>query len=121
MTRVLNKLNSMMEISDTQAALALLGMGPTVCSDIFSYYDLRSTKNFVLDEYFGKLDSLDDMGIHLDGVDDADWIGDEDSFSSASVPSDDDEEMDDICDEMSVECDSCNEEGSQNVCIIENR
>jgi hypothetical protein len=122
MTRVLNKLNSMMEISDTQAALALLGMGPTVCSDIFSYYDLRSTKNFVLDEYFGKLDSLDDMGIHLDGAVDADWIGDEDSFSSASVPSDDgDEEMDDACDEMSVEGDSCNEEGSQNGHIIENR
>jgi hypothetical protein len=121
-TRVLNKLNSLMEISDTQAALALLGMGPTVCSEIFSYYDLKTTKNFVLDEYFGKHRSLDDMGICLDGAVDADWIGDEDSFSSASVPSDDDEEeMDDTCDEMSMEGDSCNEEGSQNVRIIENR
>jgi hypothetical protein len=119
-TRVLNKLNSLMEISDTQAALALLGMGPTVCSDIFSYYDLRTTKNFVLDQYFGKHRSLDDMGICLDGVDDAESLGDADSYSS--VPSDDDEEeMDDICDEMSVEGDSCNEEGSQNVRIIENR
>ena len=74
----------------------------------------------MLDEYFGKLDSLDDMGICLDGVDDAESLGDADSYSS--VPSDDDEEeMDDICDEMSVEGDSCNEEGSQNVRIIENR
>jgi len=89
-TRVLNKLNSMMEISDTQAALALLGMGPTVCSDIFSYYDLRSTKNFVLDEYCGKFSSLADINIVLDGAEDAVSLGDDDSFSS--VPSDDDED-----------------------------
>jgi len=119
-TRVLNKLNSLMEISDTQAALALLGMGPTVCSDIFSYYDLRTTKNFVLDQYFDKCRSLDDMGIPLDGVDDAESLGDADSYSS--VPSDgDEEETHNSCDEMSVEGDSCNEEGSQNGCIIENR
>jgi hypothetical protein len=86
MTRVLNKLNSLMEISDTQAALALLGMGPTVCSDTFAYYDSRSTKNFVLDEYFGKLTSLADINILLDGVDDAESLGDVDSYSS--VPSD---------------------------------
>jgi len=120
MTRVLNKLNCLMEISDTQAALALLGMGPTVCSDIFSYYDLRSTKNFVLDQYFGKCRSLDDMGIRLDGVDDAESLGDANSYSS--VPSDDDEEeTHNSCDEMSVEDNSCNEEGSQNGRIIENR
>ena len=118
-TRVLNKLNSLMEISDTQAALALLGMGPTVCSEIFSYYDLKTTKNFVLDEYFGKHRSLDDMGICLDGVDDAESLGDADSYSS--VPSDDDEEeIENICNEMGVEGDSCNAEGSQNGCIIEN-
>jgi hypothetical protein len=115
-TRVLNKLNSLMEISDTQAALALLGMGPTVCSDIFSYCDLRTTKNFVLDQYFGKCNNLNDMGIPLDGVDDAESLGDADSPRS----DDDEEEMDDICDEMSVGGDSCNAEGSQNGCIIEN-
>ena len=130
MTRVLNKLNSLMEISDTQAALALLGMGPTVCSETFSYYDLRSTKNFVLDQYFGRCNNLNDVGIRLDGVDDADWIGDEDSFSSASVHSDDgDEEMDvvDSFDSMDVDNDdSCNEmcQGSQNGgghMVIQNR
>ena len=131
MTRVLNKLNSMMEISDTQAALALLGMGPTVCSDIFSYYDLRSTKNFVLDEYFGQRDSLDDVGVRLDRVDDADSIGDEDSFATVSVLSDDGDEdndrseMDDGCDGdvMGVNDDSCSrmDGGSDNGRIIENR
>ena len=34
-TRVLNKLNSLMEVSDTQAAAALLGMDAGICSDIF--------------------------------------------------------------------------------------
>ena len=131
MTRVLNKFNSMMEISDTQAALALLGMGPTVCSDIFSYYDLRSTKNFVLDEYFGQRDSLDDVGVRLDRVDDADSIGDEDSFATVSVLSDDGDEdndrseMDDGCDGdvMGVNDDSCSrmDGGSDNGRIIENR
>ena len=38
-TRVLNKMNSLMEVSDTQAAAALLGMDSGVCSDIFSAYD----------------------------------------------------------------------------------
>ena len=99
MTRVLNKLNSLMEISDTQAALALLGMGPTVCSESFSFYDLKTTKNFVLDQYFGKCDSLGDMGIVLDGVDDAESLGDNDSFSSVPIDSDEDE-MDDDRDEM---------------------
>jgi hypothetical protein len=94
MTRVLNKLNSLMEVSDTQAALALLGMGPTVCSDIFAYYDLRSTKNFVLDEYFGKFGSLADINIVLDGIGDADTLGDADSYASESdfASSDDESE-----------------------------
>jgi hypothetical protein len=110
MTRVLNKLNSLMEISDTQAALALLGMGPTVCSDTFSYYDLRSTKNFVLDEYFGKFGSLADIDILLDGAENADWVGDDDSFSS--VPSDDDEDdLDESCGEMDVDVDVSSDSG----------
>ena len=36
MTRILNKLNSLMEVSDTQAAAALLGLCVSLCSDIFS-------------------------------------------------------------------------------------
>ncbi|MCO4749891.1 MAG: hypothetical protein KC428_07415, partial [Flavobacteriales bacterium] len=106
-TRVLNKLNSLMEISDTQAALALLGMGPTVCSDIFSYCDLRTTKNFVLDQYFGKYRSLDDVGICLDGVDDADLVGDEDSFAAGSVNCHSESDGDEC--EMDFFDDECND------------
>jgi len=61
MTKVLNKMNASMEISDTQAALALLGMGATVCSESFTYYDLKSALNFVLDEHLGVVESLDDI------------------------------------------------------------
>jgi hypothetical protein len=113
-TRVLNKLNSLMEISDTQAALALLGMGPTVCSDIFSYCDLRTTKNFVLDQYFGKCNNLNDMGIPLDGVDDAESLGDVDSVSSAGSvngSSDDESETESDGDECEMDFfdDECND------------
>jgi len=96
--------------------LALLGMGPTVCSETFSYYDLRSTKNFVLDQYFGKCNNLNDVGIRLDGVDDAESLGDDDSYSNVSS---DDKEMDvvDSFDSIDVDNDdSCNEmcQGNQN-------
>ena len=50
MTRILNKLNSLMEISDTQAAAALLGLNVSLCSEIFSVYDSRSYINYALNE-----------------------------------------------------------------------
>ena len=112
MTRVLNKLNSLMEVSDTQAALALLGMGPTVCSDIFAYYDLRSTKNFVLDQYFGNYSTLADINIALDGTDDADWVGDEDSFAAGSVYGSSDDESETENDGDECEKDFFDDEGN---------
>ena len=60
-SRVLNKMNSSMEISDTQAALALLGMGASICSETFTNYDLNSTRNFVLDDYFGVMEPFDQI------------------------------------------------------------
>ena len=42
MTRVLNKMNGLMEVSDTQAAAALLGMNAGVCSDIFTSCDMAA-------------------------------------------------------------------------------
>ena len=42
MTRVLNKMNSLMEVSDTQAASALLGMDAGLCSEIFQVFDTTS-------------------------------------------------------------------------------
>ena len=44
MTRILNKLNSLMEISDTQAAAALFGLNANLCSEIFSVYDSNNTQ-----------------------------------------------------------------------------
>ena len=51
LTRTLNKLNSQMEVSDTQAAGALLGLDARITSEVFSYYDGRGYKNFILDEH----------------------------------------------------------------------
>ena len=50
LTRTLNKLNAQMEVSDTQAAGALLGLDARITSEIFSYYDGRGYKNKILDE-----------------------------------------------------------------------
>ena len=50
LTRVLNKMNSLMEISDTQAAVGLLGMNAGICSEIFTAYDASSYINYVLRE-----------------------------------------------------------------------
>ena len=50
LTRTLNKLNSQMEVSDTQAAGALLGLDARITSELFSYYDGKGYKNYILDE-----------------------------------------------------------------------
>ena len=49
-TRVLNKINSLIEVSDTQACYALLGMSAGLCSDIFTSMDMLSYVKFVLKE-----------------------------------------------------------------------
>ena len=49
-TRVLNKINSLIEVSDTQACYALLGMSAGLCSDIFTSMDMLSYVEFVLEE-----------------------------------------------------------------------
>src|SRR6056300_1494167 len=40
-----------MEVSDTQAAGALLGLDARITSEVFSYYDGRGYKNYILDEH----------------------------------------------------------------------
>ena len=40
MTRMLNKMNWLVEVSDTQAAAALLGTNAGICSDIFTFCDM---------------------------------------------------------------------------------
>ena len=50
MTRILNKMNSLQEISDTQEVAAVLGLTVSLCSEIFKIYDAYSYINFVLNE-----------------------------------------------------------------------
>ena len=50
LTRTLNKLNSQMEVSDTQAVGALLGLDARITTEAFSYYDGRGYKNYIKDE-----------------------------------------------------------------------
>ena len=86
LTRLLNKMNSLMEVSDTQAAAALLGMDAGMCSDIFISYDANAYLQQILDEKKygeGGYDSQDDESCNkLDN--------DEESMSSFIVPDEDD-------------------------------
>ena len=50
LTRTLNMLNSQMEVSDTQAAGALLGLDARITTEAFSNYDGRGYKNYIKDE-----------------------------------------------------------------------
>ena len=89
LTRVLNKMNSLMEISDTQAAAALLGMDAGMCSDIFVSYDANSHISFIFNEIkygeYGRDVGEEEECRSLDSSDD------DDSMGSFIVPSDEDE------------------------------
>ena len=50
MTRILNKLNSLQEISDTQAAAALLGLTVSLCSENFKVFDISSYIKYISNE-----------------------------------------------------------------------
>ena len=52
LTRVLNKLNNLIEISDTQAVAGLMRFDAGQCSEIFWVYDSRSMENFMIDEKY---------------------------------------------------------------------
>ena len=47
LSRVLNSMNRHMEVSDTQAVLALLNQGAPMCSDTFSYYAATAAVYYV--------------------------------------------------------------------------
>ena len=50
MARVLNKMNSLMEVSDTQAAAALLGMNAGLSSESFHVFDTTNQMKYILNE-----------------------------------------------------------------------
>jgi len=66
--KTLNKLNSQMEVSDTQAAGALFDLDARITSEIFSYYNANGYKNFILDtrdglhQASGPVGMVDDLG-----------------------------------------------------------
>ena len=87
--KTLNRMNSKMEISDTQAAGALFGLDARMTSEIFSYFDAMGYKNFVLDTTkLGLHQNLEPMGNVIDleacesndevefGVDESSDVGD---------------------------------------------
>ncbi|KAL7549323.1 hypothetical protein ACHAWF_017111 [Thalassiosira exigua] len=83
MTRILNKLNSLQEISDTQAASALLGLNVSLCSEIFVTYNAESFIKFALDERKRVLkenDSSVEDSDYSDGVSSQRSFSDDDSF-----------------------------------------
>ena len=47
LTRTLNKMNNLVEVSDTQGASSLLGMGASLCSDLFVTCDVSAIGKFV--------------------------------------------------------------------------
>ena len=53
LTQVINKMNSLMEVSDTQAAAALLGMNAGICSENFSYFDTTGHLAYMWEEKHG--------------------------------------------------------------------
>ena len=62
-TRAINKMNSMVEVTDTQAAATLLWLAASLCSDSFVLCDTEAYKNYVNSE-------IERQGIDMYGYDD---------------------------------------------------
>jgi len=55
LTRIANKLGSLMEIGDTQAAACLLGMNVILSSELFAVCDVQAAMNLIRNEQTAKL------------------------------------------------------------------
>ena len=121
LTRVLNKLNGLIEISDTQIAASLLGMGASLCSESFVTCDIKAYKKFVNEE-LQRLMKSSEFNIDEDSDEENEYITEEDILygveeeysndseveddleeEEASQHSDDPMECEDAEDSMSVE------------------
>ena len=65
LTRVLNKLNNLIEVSDTQAVAGLVRFDAGQCSDIFWVYDSKSIENYMLDNMCPKTET-DKLSVQSD-------------------------------------------------------
>ena len=57
LTRVLNKLNNLIEVPDTQAVAGLVRFDAGQCSDIFWVYDSKSIENYMFDNMCSKTET----------------------------------------------------------------
>ena len=108
LTRTLNKLNSQMEISDTQAAGALMCLSARMTSESFSYLDFNGYKNFIFDSILEnrKRKRVEDArewcnetGVHqvtceMEEIEDESSF-DEESDEERTIDGDDDDDDDD--------------------------
>ena len=83
-TRVLNSLNVQMEITDTQAVAALLGIGSEITSEVFAYYGAHDAVKYLHHE-------LSDMKPSSEWTDAADSDMDSDRGSLEDFIADDDD------------------------------
>ena len=80
LTRTANTLNKQMEVSETQAVLALLGQGSQIKSHSFAYYGACDAVDFVSKEVYKNHLQLDDQMLHDDGDSLSVQVEDDDSF-----------------------------------------
>ena len=119
LTRTLNKMNSMIEVSDTQGAAAVLGLGASMCSESFVSCNAKAYERHVMEEIRQAGDQSGAGDVRNDQYPDSEeesseedkfsaLFGEEDSFI------DDEDESDDsfIGDE---EADESEEEGADGV------
>jgi len=68
LTRTLNRMNNMIEVTDTQVAATLLGMGASLCSESFVTCDTEGYVKFATDEFnrTQEKSSCCDFGNHVD-------------------------------------------------------
>ena len=99
LTRALNKLNGLIEISDTQIAASLLGMGASLCSESFVTCDIKAYQKFVNEE-LQRLMKSGEFNIDEDSDDEEnEYYNEEDILYGAEVEDSNNSEVDDDLEE----------------------
>jgi hypothetical protein len=95
LTRILNNLGSLMEIFDTQAAGALLGLNVSLSSESYVFCDSQSCINMIKNENRLTIKNIADNEIMSDNEDDnASKSNDTSEYNSLSLSTDSEENED---------------------------
>ena len=95
LTRTLNCMNSMIEVSDTQGAAAVLGLGASLCSESFVSCNASEYEKHVLKETPAHSDGQETDSESEEGEDeDADWLPPSAKENGSFTESDSDSECD---------------------------